>query len=135
MVLITADAWGDDNPVPQTARVLPIHIDGQLLEPAWHDAKNVARFGYPWSKKAAPKTEFRALIDKECLWLSFEVEDHDIVVAGDFSGESSVDQEDRVEIFFAADNALTRYYCLEIDPPQELESAATRSKPRSHSKP
>ncbi len=127
MVLITADASGDENPVPRMAGILPIQIDGQLLEPAWREAKTVTRFVYPWSKKAAPKTEFRALIDKECLWLSFEVEDHDIVVAGDFSGESSVDQEDRVEIFFAAGNALTRYYCLEIDPLGRVHDYAASS--------
>jgi hypothetical protein len=107
--------------------VLPIHLDGQFLEPAWRDAKTVTGFVYPWSKKTAPKTEFRALADKDCLWFSFEVEDHDIVLADDFAGESSVDQEDRVEIFFAADNTLARYYCLEIDPLGRVHDYAASS--------
>jgi hypothetical protein len=48
--------------------------------------------------------------------LAFEAEDDDVVVEKEFSGEPTLDREDRVEIFFACDSDLDRYYCLEIDP-------------------
>ncbi|HEY5914428.1 MAG TPA: carbohydrate-binding family 9-like protein, partial [Verrucomicrobiae bacterium] len=98
-------------PVP-----LPIQVDGELNEPAWSRAEIVQTFVYPWSNRVAPSTEFRALVDAERLYLAFEVSDGDIVLEKDFAGESTLDREDRVEIFFARDNALARYFCLEIDP-------------------
>ncbi len=34
----------------------------------------------------------------------------------DFTGEATLDREDRVEVFFARDAALSRYFCVELDP-------------------
>jgi hypothetical protein len=61
-------------------------------------------------------TEFRAIADAERLYFAFAVSDDDVVVEKQFAGESTLDREDRVEIFFARDAALERYFCLEIDP-------------------
>src|SRR5206468_11014849 len=61
-------------------------------------------------------TEFRAFADAERLYFAFDVRDDDVVVEKDFAGESTLDREDRVEIFFARDAGLERYFCLEIDP-------------------
>lgn len=73
-------------------------------------------FGFPWSDKPAPRTVFRAGVDGERLQFTFEADDADLVVAEKWEGESTVDGEDRVEIFFAKDADLTDYWCVEIDP-------------------
>jgi Domain of unknown function (DUF4838)/Carbohydrate family 9 binding domain-like len=93
-----------------------IQIDGVLNEPVWKQAPILRTFAYPWLERAAPLTEFRAVADEERLYFAFEVLDDDVVVEKDFAGESTVDREDRVEIFFARDPALEHYFCLEIDP-------------------
>jgi hypothetical protein len=95
---------------------LAIQVDGQMNEPAWGTAERQTGFLYPWSNRTAPATEFRAVADDERLYLAFQVSDHDVVMVKDFAGESTVDQEDRVEVFFARDATLSRYFCLEIDP-------------------
>ena len=95
---------------------LALQVDGRLIEPAWGTAERQTDFRYPWSSHMAPATEFRALADDERLYFAFEVSDRDVVVVEDFASESSVDQEDRVEVFFARDAALNHYFCLEIDP-------------------
>ncbi len=96
--------------------LLPLQVDGRLIEPAWAKAERQTSFLYPWSNRTAPATEFRVMTDAERLYFAFEVSDRDLVVATNFTGESTLDQEDRVEIFFARDAALTRYFCIEIDP-------------------
>jgi len=101
------------NRTPETAEV---RIDGDLTEPVWQRADVLRAFSFPWSKRAAPVTEFRAFADAGRFCFAFDVTDDDVVVGKDFAGESTVDKEDRVEIFFARDVALERYFCLEIDP-------------------
>jgi hypothetical protein len=96
--------------------LLPIQVDGRLNEPVWDTAERQTHFLYPWSNRTAPATEFRALADDERLYFAFQVSDREVVVVKDFAGESSLDQEDRVEVFFARDATLSRYFCLEIDP-------------------
>lgn len=113
--------------VSRTPALLPIQVDGQLLEPAWSKAEKQTGFRYPWSKRTPPTTQFRALVDSERLWFAFEVDDADVVLAKEFAGESSVDQEDRVEIFFARDAALNRYFCIEIDPLGRVHDYAATS--------
>lgn len=73
-------------------------------------------FVFPWSSKPAPRTEFRATVVGERLHFSFDCADRDLVIAREWHGESTLDGEDRVEIFFARDAALPRYFCIEIDP-------------------
>ena len=53
------------------------------------------------------------LLDR--LHFTFTVEDGDIGVTKKWSGESTLDGEDRVEVFFANDSALKGYWCLKID--------------------
>src|SRR6185295_1059455 len=82
----------------------------------WQRAEVLRAFSFPWSGRAAPATEFRAFADAERLYFAFDVTDDDVVVEKEFTGESTLDREDRVEIFFVRDPALERYFCLEIDP-------------------
>jgi hypothetical protein len=87
-----------------------------LDEPAWRQAWVERKFVFPWSDRPAPATEFRAVADGERLYFAFDVADDDIVVAAEFRGKETVVGEDRVEVFFARDAALERYFCVEIDP-------------------
>lgn len=72
-------------------------------------------FKYPWSKNPPPRTSFEAGIAGDHWHFMFDVEDLDIVTSSAWTGESTLDDEDRVEIFFSRDPALNRYFCIEID--------------------
>lgn len=73
-------------------------------------------FQYPWTNAPPPSTHLELQWREEALHFLFEVEDPDVVVASEWQGESTVDGEDRVELFFARDDALSQYYCVEVDP-------------------
>lgn len=75
-----------------------------------------ADFSYPWSEETAPRTVFQAHAKDGRLHFHFDVEDSDVVVEEKWSGQSTLDGEDRVEIFFANDETLADYWCIEIDP-------------------
>jgi hypothetical protein len=80
------------------------------------DSTKIERFVYPWDRsKSVPKTEFTYHVEAERFQFEFEVDDDDIVYSQDWQGESTLDDEDRVEIFFARDPMLKEYYCIEID--------------------
>ncbi len=93
-----------------------ISLDGVLTEPAWERANIETAFRFPWEERPLPGTEFRALFDTFALYFAFRVEDHDIVLAEHFRSKEDVVHEDRVELFFALDEELAQYFCLEIDP-------------------
>ncbi len=93
-----------------------IRIDGRLDEPAWERAAVERGFIFPWREAEAPATEFRALADDHKLYFAFRVRDDDIVLAPNYRGKGDVVAEDRVELFFAVDDELAAYYCLEMDP-------------------
>ena len=102
-----------------TVRYVPgvtITIDGEVDEPAWQQAVREDGFAFPWKAAAAPATEFRALCDADNLYFMFRVEDADIVVLENLRDKQDIVLEDRVELFFARDDGMQDYYCLEIDP-------------------
>lgn len=84
--------------------------------PASPPQVEIADFSYPWSEETAPRTMFRAHTQDGWLHFHFDVEDPEVVVEEEWLGESTLDGEDRVEIFFAKDETLADYWCLEIDP-------------------
>lgn len=100
-----------------------IKLDGRLTEPAWQKAATLTDFTDPWAgpKPPAtndlpmPSTRFRAFCDQKNLYFAFEAVDHDLVIQKEWKGESTLDNEDRVEIYFAPDAGLSKYYCIEID--------------------
>ncbi len=101
------------------ARYVPranITPDGMLTEPAWEHANLETAFTFPWEQRSPPDTEFRAVYDTDALYFSFRVTDDDVVLAERFRTKMDVIVEDRVELFFARDERLAEYYCLEIDP-------------------
>ncbi|MEI7730927.1 MAG: carbohydrate-binding family 9-like protein [Verrucomicrobiota bacterium] len=81
-----------------------------------HRGVTISDFTYPWSDKPAPKTECRLHTDAERLHFTFTVEDRDIIVSRRWTNETTVASEDRVELFFATDEELRHYWCIEIDP-------------------
>lgn len=73
-------------------------------------------FSYPWTNTPPPSTRCELQWRGDALHFLFDVEDSDVVVSSDWKGESTVDNEDRVELFFARDEALAQYFCIEVDP-------------------
>jgi Carbohydrate family 9 binding domain-like len=93
-------------------------LDGKADELAWKEARLLDDFSYPWAEKwtlSALPTKFRAFCDNENLYFIFEVEDPDIVIEEPSDDEMDVAVEDRVEIYFAADLKLDKYYSVEMD--------------------
>ena len=93
-----------------------ITVDGILDETAWEQANREVGFSFPWEDRPAPRTEFRAMFDRQALCFAFRVEDTDVVLARDYRSKEDVVREDRAELFFALDAELSEYFCLEIDP-------------------
>lgn len=93
-----------------------IQLDGRLDEPEWKQASVEIGFSLPWESADVPRTVFRALLDQEWFYFAFEAHDNTPVVEESLSNKLTVAKEDRVELFFAPDDSLSKYYCLEIDP-------------------
>lgn len=72
-------------------------------------------FLFPWKPAPAPATEFRALCDETYLYLTFRVQDDDIVALERLRDEQEAVFEDRVEIYFGRDEQMRDYFCLEVD--------------------
>lgn len=100
-----------------------IKIDGQVNEAVWDSVPAISgSFHYPWENIKAPETVFKAFHDNTNLYFSFIVTDKDVLVDDNWQGESTVDNEDRVEIFFGGtkieqpDNYnISPYYAIEVD--------------------
>lgn len=92
-----------------------ITIDGQLSEKAWSSANVITEFQYPWEPEWAQPTTFRALYDDDFLYLGYQMED-DIIIAPDLvTDEQDLIEQDRVEIYVAADKTMREYFCIEMD--------------------
>ncbi len=91
-------------------------LDGKLDDTAWKLAVAESRLAFPWEKTPAPATVFRAVRDEESLCFSFDVHDDTPVVEKVSPSKMTVEKGDRVEMFFAPDDTLSKYYCIEIDP-------------------
>jgi hypothetical protein len=99
-------------------RYLPaveIELDGRLDDPAWSKAAVEKDFIFPWKERAPPPTEFRAVCDEAHLYVAFRVEDADVFVLDKFRDEEDAVFEDRAEMYFARDDRMEDYYCIEID--------------------
>lgn len=102
-----------------------IKIDGKLDEDVWEEVPTInGGFHYPWEDKEAPNTVFKAFHDTTNLYFSFVATDKNVVVEDDWKDdESTVDDEDRVELFFAGSaidqpgaEGIEKYYGIEVDP-------------------
>lgn len=90
-------------------------LDGRADEPEWAQANVEKGFMFPWKKVPAPLTEFRALCDKKHLYFHFRAQDEDIVVLAKLRDKEDAVFEDRVEWYFARDDKLKDYFCVEVD--------------------
>ena len=72
-------------------------------------------FHAPWDG-LDDETEFSCRCDGERLCFSYDVVDSTMTVFDEFPTERTVDDEDRVEIFFSCDSLMSSYWCAEIDP-------------------
>lgn len=98
-------------------------VDGVLDEDVWKDVPAIAGgFHFPWDPKEAPFTEFKGYNDGTDFYFSFHVVDAE-VLADEWTDESTVDNEDRVELFFAGQyidkpspEGMKLYYGIEVDP-------------------
>ncbi len=99
-------------------------IDGKLDDDVWADVPAIAGgFHFPWDTKEAPYTEFKGYNDGTDFYFGFQVKDKDVLADSEWKkDESTVDNEDRVELFFAADSidkpttdGMPKYYGIEID--------------------
>ena len=55
-------------------------INGKGNSELWKKANLLTDFCYPWDKKIAPKTEFKALWDNHNLYFVFETIDKEIIL-------------------------------------------------------
>lgn len=62
------------------------------------------------------RTSVRIFSDSASLYFLYEVQDTSLTLVEDFKGESDVEPEDRVEVFFSPGPDMELYYCAEIDP-------------------
>lgn len=93
-----------------------IEVDGHLDDAQWSLADVESDFIFPWQERTAPGTDFRALCDDDYFYFAFRVMDADLFVLADLPEEGYAVFEDRVEIYFARDDMMREYYCIEIDP-------------------
>ncbi|MFD1614107.1 carbohydrate-binding family 9-like protein [Gelatiniphilus marinus] len=93
-----------------------LSITGKGNAKAWVKAEVLTDFVSPWDDKKIDKIEFRALYTTEHLFFNFKVFDAEIYVDSTDDTHNSINNSDRVELFFRADKSLNPYYCLEIDP-------------------
>jgi len=114
--------WGlvsaDESPGVYRLEYIPSatpDIDGLAGDESWKSAQVETAFSFPWITREPPSTAFRAFYNQASLYLMFEVEDRDLVIIPGES-EKSVASGDRVEVFIAVREDMSRYFCLEIGP-------------------
>ena len=92
-----------------------LKINGKGNHPLWKQTKSITNFKSPWDSEKIKPIDFKALCDSETLFFCFKVEDQDIHIDTTDNTNRSINESDRVELFFRADELLNPYYCLEID--------------------
>ncbi|MBS5149983.1 MAG: carbohydrate-binding family 9-like protein [Butyricicoccus pullicaecorum] len=100
-------------------------VDGKLDDGVWKTVAALSGdFHFPWDAKEAPLTVFKGYHDGTNFYFGFEITDADVVVEEAWKAdESTVDAEDRAELFFAGGSVdkptpkgMPLYYGIEIDP-------------------
>lgn len=91
-------------------------INGKTDADLWNQAEDLSNFQSPWDAEEIAEIQFKALYDDVNLYFSFKVFDSNVHIVSKDNSTDSINNSDRVELFFRADSAMTPYYCLEIDP-------------------
>lgn len=97
-----------------------LEINGKGTHLLWEKALEAADFSSPWDTASVKKIVFKALWDDVNLYCCFKVEDAEIHIDTTDNTKRSINNSDRVELFFRTNEALNPYYCLEIDPSPRL---------------
>lgn len=92
-----------------------LQVDGKGGSSVWGQANILTDFVYPWDSAAAPATSFAALWDGKWLYGLYRVKDDSVITLVKNNNKMEVGASDRVEIFLKKDDAMTPYYCLELD--------------------
>jgi hypothetical protein len=92
-----------------------LQITGKGKNVNWENAAVLTQFLSPWDNEEPSKIEFRALWDGVNFFFCFTVFDTKIHIVTKDSSVASINDSDRVELFFRSDASLNPYYCLEID--------------------
>jgi hypothetical protein len=81
----------------------------------WNKANSINNFLSPWDKEPVKKIEFKAIHNHEKIFFQFKVDDYQTHIHPSKDENDSINNSDRVELFFRSDASLNPYYCLEID--------------------
>jgi len=79
------------------------------------NANSLIDFSSPWDREPIKKIEFKALHNNKDVFFQFKVFDEDTYIHPSENKDNSINNSDRVELFFRSDENLNPYYCLEID--------------------
>lgn len=90
-------------------------ITGKGTDLLWNEASILNHFVSPWQSEKQSEIEFKALWDGKKLFFCFTVFDTVIHIEKKNDSFDSINDSDRVELFFRPDDSLNPYYCLEID--------------------
>lgn len=90
-------------------------IKGNSKSPFWSQANSLTDFCSPWDTEPIKKIEFKALHNSEKIYFQFKVDDNKNHIHPSEDKNDSINNSDRVELFFRSDASLNPYYCLEID--------------------
>ncbi len=97
-----------------------LKLTGKANDKLWDKANMLVDFCSPWDSVSISKIEFKALYNNEFLYFNFKVYDTDIYISQENVIYDSINNSDRVELFFRSNSQLNPYYCLEIDPTPRL---------------
>ena len=97
-----------------------IIISGKGRHPLWKEANSLTDFSSPWDAKTIDKIEFKALHNLEKIFFLFQVHDSQTHIHPSKNKNESINNSDRVELFFRTNKQLNPYFCLEIDPTSRL---------------
>ncbi|MFQ3180546.1 MAG: NhaP-type Na+/H+ and K+/H+ antiporter [Polaribacter sp.] len=92
-----------------------ITISGDGNHAIWNEANSLTNFSSPWDVEPVKKIEFKAIHNSEKIFFQFKVDDNETHIHPVEDKNESINNSDRVELFFKSDNSLNPYYCLEID--------------------
>jgi len=106
-----------------------LEITGKGVSVLWKEANTLTDFISAWDKETQKEIEFKSLHDTENLYFQFRVYDNQVHIDKTDNTNASINESDRVELFFRANESLDPYYCLEIDPsPRVMDFKAKPNK-------
>lgn len=91
------------------------HLVKKTSSASWTFIEPIVDIKNHWKLKSQ-KTEFKIKHDGETLFFLFKCEENNVQIDKESSDKYLVNYSDRGELFFAVDDELNQYYCLEIDP-------------------